>query len=185
MKSTMKSNRILISKLDAARRQIETASKLFFSNSDFVSIHTLSYAAFTITKNLCDMTNNRASFTKWVHEHIDSSQHQQLFSAINAAGNFFKHADKDPDHIFEYIPDQFDILLILAVRQYEAITRELTLPMSVFKAWFLLKNPSWQPDEKLRNQILITKPDLDAMTKQEFYEFASKTYRNAEDKMLA
>ena len=62
----MAEHRIVITKLDAARRQLDTAIELFFANGDFVSIHALAYAAYTLTRNLCDKTNNPASFTRWV-----------------------------------------------------------------------------------------------------------------------
>ena len=37
-----------ITKLDAARRQLDTPIRLFFDNEDSLSIHTLAYASFKI-----------------------------------------------------------------------------------------------------------------------------------------
>ena len=44
--------KIKVSKLDAARRQLETAIKLYFVFGDPISIHTLSAAAYNVIRDL-------------------------------------------------------------------------------------------------------------------------------------
>ncbi len=44
--------KIKISKLDAARRQLITAIRLYFNHGDIVSVHTLSAAAFKTTQDI-------------------------------------------------------------------------------------------------------------------------------------
>jgi hypothetical protein len=181
----MKENRILISKLDSARRQLETAIKLFFANGDFVSIHALSYAAYTITRSLCDQTRNPESFTKWMHDNVSKSQHDELTRCVSEAGNFFKHADRDPKVILEYIPDQYEIFLIFAVKQYEAITHEVTQPMSVFKVWYLLHHPESIAKDDIKKQPSESElKRLSEMDKGEFYERISKALLLAQRKIL-
>lgn len=179
----MTHHRILVTKLDAARRQLDTAIQLFFANGDFVSIHALAYAAYTLTRNLCDKTNNPASFTRWVKETVVNEQHEQVFAALSSAGNFFKHADRDPKRQLEYIPDQYEILLILAVWMYEAITRELTMPMSVFKIWYFLHHPGWCADHALRPKIPAVKGTFPA-NRGDFYDFVSKGLRMAQQRII-
>jgi hypothetical protein len=41
-----------VSKLDAAKRQLETAIRLYFSDGDPVSIHTLTAAAYNILRDV-------------------------------------------------------------------------------------------------------------------------------------
>ncbi len=181
----MKENRILISKLDSARRQLETAIKLFFANGDFISIHALSYAAYTITRNLCDQMDKPESFTKWMHDNVSKAEHEGLTKAVNAAGNFFKHADRDPKTILEYIPGQYEIFLVFAVKQYEAITHEMTQPMSVFKIWHLTHHP----ESIVKNDVKKPPSEselkrLSEMDKREFYERISKALLLAERKIL-
>jgi len=181
----MKESPVLISKLDSARRQLETAIKLFFANGDFVSIHVLSYAAYTITRNLCDQTRNPESFTKWMHDNVSKAQHDEFTKHVTEAGNFFKHADRDPKAILEYVPDQYEIFILFAVKQYEAITHELTQPMSVFKVWYLMHHPESiiksgarkQPSESELKRFL-------EMDKGEFYERVSKGLLLAQRKIL-
>ncbi|MGD0251062.1 MAG: hypothetical protein ABSC01_00005, partial [Verrucomicrobiota bacterium] len=121
----MEKNRIQVTKLDSARRQLETAVKLFFAGGDFVSIHTLSYAAYVITRDLCKHANNPKAITKWLEAHIVKSQHKELYNQLSKAGGFFKHADNEPNAVLEYIPEQYEIFVIWAIYQYEALTNEL------------------------------------------------------------
>jgi hypothetical protein len=177
----MKENRILISKLDSARRQLKTAIKLFFANGDFVSIHALSYAAYTITRNLCDQTSNPASFTKWMHDNISKSQHDEHNKALKEAGNFFKHADRDPKAILEYIPGQYEIFIVFAVKQYEAITNEVTLPMSVFGVWRGVHRNKDDVKDRVPESELKR---LAGMEKGEFYEHVSNVLLQVQRKII-
>ena len=179
----MDSNRILITKLDAARRQLDTSIKLFFVNGDFVSIHALAYAAFTVTRNLCDATSNEASFTKWVRNSVAASQHEELFAALSVAGNFLKHADRDPKRQLEYIPRQYDILMILAVQMYEGLTHELTTPMGVFKVWYMIHHPNWCADPNLRDSIARKASDY-PKTMPEFYDTVAKALHIQERRII-
>ena len=129
----MKTAPILITKLDAARRQLDTAIQLFFSSGDFVSIHALSFAAYTITRNLCDKTENEATLMKFVCARIEEHQHAEFARCLNKAGNYFKHADRDPQETLEYIPEQYDVFIITAIWQYQALTGEMTMPMHVYR----------------------------------------------------
>jgi hypothetical protein len=179
----MKENRILISKIDSARRQLETAIKFFFADGDFVSIHALSYAAFTIARNLSDRTRSPESFKKWLGEHFHESHHQEMFRRINEAGNFLKHADRDPKAILEYIPNQYEIFMALAMKEYEAITHEMALPMHVFKVWFLMNHPSWLIDENIKKRAPQDRKQFPANRRQ-FYEEVSRLLIAADSKII-
>jgi hypothetical protein len=43
---------LTISKLDAAKRQLETVIRLYFSNGDPVAIHTLTAAAYNVIRDV-------------------------------------------------------------------------------------------------------------------------------------
>jgi len=63
---------IQISKLEAARRQLTTAVKLFFTGGDIVSIHTLAFASFNVTRNICDQhPNHPQSFSTLIKKLIN------------------------------------------------------------------------------------------------------------------
>ena len=150
----MNENRIQVTKLESARRQLETAIKLFFAGGDFVSIHTLSYAAYGITRDLCEHSKNPKSLTKWIEDRVVETQRKEFFKHISKAGGFFKHADKEPKAVLEYIPEQYELFLMFAIYQYEALTNELTLPMGVFKIWYLKNRPGlFEFNEQEKSQL--------------------------------
>jgi hypothetical protein len=49
-----------VSKLDAAKRQLETVIRLYFSNGDPVSIHTLTAAAYNVLRRRHETKRRRA-----------------------------------------------------------------------------------------------------------------------------
>ena len=179
----MSENRIQVTKLESARRQLETAIKLFFAGGDFVSIHTLSYAAYGITRDLCEHSKNPKSLTKWVENRVVETQQKEFFKHISKAGGFFKHADQEPKAVLEYIPEQYELFLMFAIYQYEALTNELTLPMGVFKIWYLKNRPGlFEFNEQEKSQLL--KETSVPIDKAAFYDFVSQYLQLAERNMI-
>jgi hypothetical protein len=81
-----------ISKLEAAKRQLDCAVRLFLNDDDMSSIITLSRAAFRLSWDIYPIIANdgfEQPFSK-VIEHIG-------WANFNAIANFLKHADKDPE----------------------------------------------------------------------------------------
>lgn len=78
----------IISKVDAADRQLRVAIRLFFERKDLLAVHTLAAAAQGI---LTDLT--RPKDIKIIFDRLDPD----LRRAFRAAQNFLKHADKDPE----------------------------------------------------------------------------------------
>jgi len=170
--------RITITKLDAARRQIDTAIMLYFCNADIISIHTLAYASFCIVRDICDKTDNPASFTKSVKRTIVPEEQSLVFEAVKFAGNYFKHADRDHEQHLTYSPLQYEYILFMAMRMYDAITGELTTQMSVFKVWYLMQYPKSCSDEKLRNSMPIARK-IFSKQRAQFYDEAIPLKRMA------
>src|SRR5581483_3856026 len=92
-----------ISKLQAARRQIDSAIYLEFTSSEFVSVHTLVYAANEIldallrAQGITSLSELRDSLI--LPERLDEAK--QLLSD---AANFFKHGLRDPNETIEFAP---------------------------------------------------------------------------------
>jgi len=134
--------KIKISKLDAARRQILTAIRLYFNHGDIVSMHTLASAAFKITQNICDASSDLpASFTEIVDEFVKPEAKKMLWKKLHETANFFKHADNDPDAVHEFYPEQTENLLFFAVYQYRQLTGEWSPEIRLFSTWYMLQHP--------------------------------------------
>jgi hypothetical protein len=180
----MEENKIQVTKLESARRQLETAIKLFFAGGDFVSIHALSYAAYGITRDLCDHSNNPTFFDRWIGDRFDKTRRDDFFKQVSEAAGFFKHADREPTKILEYTLNQYELFLIIAVFQYEALTSELTLPMGVFKIWFMKNRPGLLVEFNEQEKSQLLKETSLPLDKASFYDLVSQHIQLAERNTL-
>jgi hypothetical protein len=74
----VESTTIIITKLDAARRHLATAIRLWFQNEDVVSIHTLAFAAYevihVISKKRNQYRRDLLFDSDWIKDELLSSQ---------------------------------------------------------------------------------------------------------------
>jgi|SRR5579863_7369766 len=127
-----------ISKLDAARRQLETAVRLYFSEADPVSIHTLTAAAHRLLSDVGESRGATPMLTQSLLQNVRPDKVGEARRRLSAAANFFKHADRDPDDVHEFNPAQTEILLFDACFKYKELTGELVPTLGVYQAWFWL-----------------------------------------------
>lgn len=118
-----------INKLEAAQRQLDCAIRRWFEQDDLCAVQTLSWAAFTILRDLGKKQTSPVEVYEPVH----------VFD--RKAANFLKHADRDPDAIFldiePWIPE---MVIYEAVRLYRTIAQgPLTLEMDAADTIITLK----------------------------------------------
>jgi hypothetical protein len=143
--------KIKISKLDAARRQILTAIRLYFNHGDIVSMHTLASAAFKITQNICDTSPDLPdSLTDWIDELVKPEAKKTFWNLLHETANFFKHADHDPDAVHEFYPEQTENMLFFAVYQYRQLTGEWSAEIRLFSTW---KLSTWAQTSSVLTEI--------------------------------
>jgi hypothetical protein len=129
-----------VAKLDAARRQLETAIYLLFEQADAISIHTLAHAAFGILKDVAEY--RKADRVLQVADEIGAStfnkKGKRVFSnGFNKAGNFFKHGDKDPTGSLSGVPEEENEALIsIAVEVYRDLGCLITPEIQSFYLWW-------------------------------------------------
>jgi hypothetical protein len=128
-----------LTKLDAAGRQLRQAIVLFLQDQDTVSVHTLAAAALQI---LTDIGKN-AGVTSMVRnpELIRPEMRRYFVDQMNAAQNFFKHADRDAEANFEFYPAATPFFIIDAVVMYRQLTGESQPAEKAYEVWFALNYP--------------------------------------------
>jgi len=130
---------IQVSKLDAARRQLCTAIRLYFHAADAVSIHTLTAAAYELLYDLNKKRGGSPMLVKdWLAVGIKPERLAEFKRFINRAENFFKHADQDPDGLLKFRPVQTEIMLYDACCKYYELTNEALPEIAAFKGWSAL-----------------------------------------------
>jgi hypothetical protein len=133
--------KIKISKLEAARRQLDTAIRLYFSNADPVSIHTLAAAAFEILKDLDEDGPKTGTFYDHLEINVKPGYLQQARNIFKTPQNFFKHADTDPEKVLEFLVALPELFLISGCEKYGELAAEVTPEMFVYRLWFSHHNP--------------------------------------------
>ena len=108
---------IKVNKIEAARRQIDTAIRLLFGNEDPVAIHTLTMAGFRILRDLSNKRNS--NMNKIAQLFIKPGMEGKFWGTLQSFANFLKHADEDPDSIIDNIQEEVnDAILFLATLYY-------------------------------------------------------------------
>lgn len=91
-----------ITKIDAAKRQLNTVIVLFFDEGEAVSIHTLSAAAYEI---LLAVGKEEVDFhTLAGAECVREEKKKEFLDLLHEAKNFFKHGKKDPKAFLDFDP---------------------------------------------------------------------------------
>src|SRR5271163_1574815 len=99
---------INISKLDAAKRQLDSALTLYFRYGDPVSTYTLTAAAHQILMDLGKQDGVESIVKSHGVKAIKEEFQKEYLKKINEAENFFKHADRDPNELLDFNPETTD-----------------------------------------------------------------------------
>ncbi|MNZ33339.1 hypothetical protein D3C78_506840 [compost metagenome] len=130
-----------IKKLDAARRNLAAAVRLFFERRDPVPIHTLAAAAQGVIRDVAKARG--LAHTSILHDHPDipANKRKEWTKILNAPRNFFKHADADPDGTLEFDESANETLLLDACLILSELS-DCALPeANVYLGWFTTANP--------------------------------------------
>jgi len=136
-----------ITKLSAARRQINTAIWLWFHEADPVSIHTLTGAAAGILHDLYQRKykTRPVPFSAECVKAFGSERKGRR--AFRAAEQFFKHARKDPTDSYKLNPEWTEAYLWTTVCTYRELRRRNShdFLMDTFSLYFGIGQPDLFP----------------------------------------
>lgn len=138
--STESEQSLRLSKLETARRQLETAIKLYFEHGDEVSIHTLAAAGYSVIRDINEHRGGEPML-KDLHCFLSADLAREFRKYINTPENFLKHADKDPSAIGELNPRWTEALMWEASRKYCEMTGDSPKVLITFIFWFVMRNP--------------------------------------------
>lgn len=131
-----------ISKLDAARRQLESAIRLYFKEGDPVSIHTLTAAAYQLLSDINAKRGGEPMLKDRVLQWVRPDAVDEARQRLSEAQNFFKHADRDAEGMLAFNPTQTELLLCDACHKYRELAAEAVPHLIVYQAWFWLATGS-------------------------------------------
>lgn len=127
---------MLVTKLEAARRQLDCAIRLFFNDDDMCSIVTLSRASFRLLFDLYPKLT-KDGFEKPFEKVI-----QRLgWNRFNEVANFLKHADRDHDSELDI--DEINCMtgIGLSAILYGRIRGQITREMRAWETYMAVAQP--------------------------------------------
>jgi len=162
-----------ITKIDAARRQLATAIDLWFNDKDAVSIHSLAYAAYDVIHTLSKKHGRRQTLI--LDSDLVKDEHRKVSrDAVRRTGNFFKHADHDPDATLEFQPDINEFFIFFAILGVELMGITLTNFERAFTVWTCLQRPEMMTQQ---GRVMFSErfpvdalDDIRKMPKSEFFQ---------------
>ena len=130
---------LTISKLDAAKRQLETAIRIYFYSGDPVSLHTLTAAAYNVVRDLNEKRGGAPMVIKErMFEFVRPECQKELREKINEAENFFKHADRDHSATLEFHPNSTELLIFDACSKYVELSGEFPPLFQILNGWMMI-----------------------------------------------
>jgi hypothetical protein len=132
---------ISVSKVEAARRQLDTAIELWFGEDDPVSVHTLAFAAYEVFHFVSEHRNPNRRDLIFDTFMIKDEFRRDWNRVIRSHANFFKHADRDPEEVVEFDPDLSEWFILYASVGRDLCGEVQTENESIFLWWFQISRP--------------------------------------------
>lgn len=132
----------VVDKIEASRRQIDTAIWLWFNYGDTVSIHTLTDAAFGILDQYYQSQKWGRPMPFDDDPGKSTDEQRKWRDKVREAGTFGKHARHDHDLAYEYNPIFIEAYITFAITAHARL--ENVGPGSlqtVFSFWFWFHYP--------------------------------------------
>ena len=142
-----------ITKLEAARRQIDFAIAQHFSEGDPFAVHTVIAAAFGILRALAKRKGNlriEHAFTDLIRPDMEN----QFWNFLNRVSNFLKHADRDPDATLDDVNEGTNAATLFVVSiYYTELVGAPSDAMRVYQAWYGFLHPKVLKDDSRRAML--------------------------------
>jgi hypothetical protein len=164
----------MITKTDAAERQLNTAIRLFFENRDHLSSYALAIASREVTDDVIknrysglyqrelarmgDPQKVRLSYRDEMQLRIKPEFYKDFLTLDRKWQNFLKHADHDSDAKIEPIKTKLLAMVIIwAIKNYALLTQHWTIEMQTFFAWIAVAEPQLiksEPEDAMISKVI-------------------------------
>lgn len=179
MSGAKKTGQMTIGKLDAARRQLQTAITLWFNDGDPVSVHTLAFAAYEIIHSVSLKRNPNRPDLLFDSDWIKPEHQKEANDLLRKPANFFKHADRDGDSVISFHPKQSEAFFLFSIRGIYLCGERSNTEEDAWMMWLQIQKPHLLTDigrERLEKSIPIDSlVTARSMSKKEFFA----AYRDA------
>ena len=161
-----------VSKLDAARRQLDCAIELWSADGDEVSVHTLAAAAHQIIDDI----NQKKGGGELLFDSaiIKEEYHPQWRALLKKSMNFFKHANHDAEEITEFTPISSMMFILFSIIGLQKIGERANDTEHAFLDWLAFHHPEWITEtyrKVIEDRIPVDgRREIRALNKNEFFK---------------
>jgi hypothetical protein len=147
----------IISKFDAATRQLDTAITLWFLDGDPVSSHTLACSAYQIIHDI----NQQKGWRDLLYDSLITKDEfrDDAKRLLKCHYNYFKHSDKDPDGTIEFNPSITEIYILFSLFGLELFGIKHNEIRGAFIIWHAIHNPNRLTEKGKKQYIENISPD--------------------------
>jgi len=130
----------ILTRRQVARQEIETAIALVFSGGSLVCANLLAWAAVDVLRGVAHSKDVQTYFDR-METMVRAEKLVEFRRLIRDHYTFAKHADRDPERVVEnFNGETVNLVLLGATEDYPMLYGQQTLPMMLFKTWFLKRN---------------------------------------------
>lgn len=164
--------KFVIAKMAAAKRQLKTAIRLWFYDGDPVSVHTLVYASYEIISDICEHRGIHGNHMLYDSPLVKDEYKGMWNKMMREHGNFFKHADKDPNATIEFSMVLTEMFLTVAVMALQESGEELAVEEGAYLLWIALHYPeTMTPEFQAMLDERVAVKDIQVLRKAQKSEF--------------
>lgn len=127
-----------LTKLQAAKRQIQTAIEVYFLHGDLISVMTLAGAAEEICGNILARNGKKNILSIMTNESKRLGLNltsQDVYKRSSVLRNALKHAKDSEEDQFQFDEEAAVLMLVRAVINFQLLGEELTIEMEKFITW--------------------------------------------------
>ncbi len=152
---------IQLNKIEAVRRQIEAAIRLTFAGGDAVAVHAI---AGDVHRIIQDFYRSRGDVEGYLRlgDWIAPGHTARFWRHFNAAAEFLRPGEWEPERIFELEEDANDFMIVFASRWYQLQGNAATRDMRIFATWYVACNPGILRPDALPEATITAQ--MDAMS---------------------
>jgi hypothetical protein len=164
--------KIVATKLDAARREIDAAIRMLFKQEDPIAVHIVAAAASRILRDLAKIENGYA----WqrLTKIIRPGKEKEAFNIFNHFSNFLRHADHDPQAISENVDETVnDWTIYAAIILYSDLGHKETVEMQAFAAWMIGQHGALIVSEEFVKTLEKPPEDLAKISRSELLDIGA------------
>jgi hypothetical protein len=163
------SERITLTKLDAARRQLDTGLLLWFQDGDPVSIHTLASASHEIIDALYKAKKREGLL--YGHPRVRKEYRRMWATRLKEAFNFFKHGRHDLGASLSFSPSLNETIFLFSTQALQEVGEKLTDIEQAFTHWYATHHPELLLPEAAEFYRIIGTDDLRILEKTQFLDY--------------